>query len=84
MMTNNTIISIDPVEWFSLRLSRIPEPLQERVMQAKYQTIDYNHIPAPCGVINCHQGAIRLAEKNMLDETPSFFRHFHLGRNTLV
>lgn len=81
MLTNNTIKNIDPVEWFFLRLSMVLEPLQEHVMQAKYQTIDYNYIPTPCGVINCHQGTTRLAERNKLDKIDVlFFRAFHLER----
>lgn len=72
MPTNNAIINIDPVEWFSLRLSMVPEPLQERVMQAKYQTKDYNYIPAPFSVINCHQGTKRLAGRNRPDKMEAF------------
>ena len=80
MLTNNTIINIDPVKWFSLRLSMVPEPLQEHVMRAKYHTIDYNYIPAPCGVINCHQGTKRLAERNRLDKMDArLFQAFSSG-----
>lgn len=81
MQTKNTIINIDPVEWFSPRLSMVLEPLQEHVMQAKYQTIDYNYIPTPCGVINCHQGTKRLAESNWLDELEAWlFQGFSFGK----
>lgn len=80
MLTNNTIINIDPVEWFSLRRSMVPEPLQEHVMQAKYQTIYYNYVPAPRGVINCHQGTKRLAERNRLDKMDArLFQAFSSG-----
>lgn len=51
MLTNNTIINIDPGEWFSVRFSMVPEPLKEHLMQAEYQTIDYNYLPAPCGLM---------------------------------
>ncbi len=65
---------------FSLRLSMAPGPLQEHVMQTKYQTIDYNYIPAPCGVINCHQGTKRLAERNRLDKMDAgLFQAFSYG-----
>lgn len=44
-------------------------------MQTKYHTIDYNYIPTPCGVINCHQGIKRFAERkeNKLDKIDAQF-----------
>ena len=85
MPTNNAIINIDPVEWFSRRLSMVPEPLQERVMQAKYQTIDYNYVPAPCSVINCCQGTKRLADRNRLDKMDAcLFQPFDLEKNKVI
>lgn len=68
MLTNNTITDIDPGgECVSFTFSMVPQALQEHVMRAKYQTIDHNYVPAPCGVINCYQGAGTPAERNRLD-----------------
>lgn len=47
----------------SFTFSMVPQALQEHVMQAKYQTIDHNYVPAPCGVINCYQEAGMPAKK---------------------
>lgn len=66
-------ISIRGGGGFSFTFSMVPQALQEHVMQAKYQTIDHNYVPAPCGVINCYQGAGTPAERNGLDDGEYFF-----------
>lgn len=56
----------------SFTFSMVPQALQEHVMQVKYQTIDHNYVPAPCSVINCHQGGGTPAERNRLNNNEYF------------
>lgn len=75
MLTNNKIPNIDPGgEWLSFIFSMVPELLlQQHVMQARYQTIDHDYIPAPCGAMICYRGARTLAESRRLDSSTHFF-----------
>lgn len=46
--------------------------LQQHVMQARYQTIDHDYIPAPCGAMICYREGT-LAESRRLDSSAHFF-----------